>query len=352
VKAVKSPEAVLARTPRLTLAARRLTFESNVAKLRLPSRASESWSGGLVLDRAFDARAVDARHGVVLAGGDRLVLLRAGETTLATREPPAGIGSVRTVAVEPRRRARIAAGGEAGLALFDDDGVSTMRVPPGGPVPERIAWGRGPGGGFALYVAHEDGSLLRVRPETGEVEEMPIGAVVALASDENGTLAVASIDADAPGVGVTHDGEHWHWRPLSELDGMGGWELAVAGDAAALGIAYRGVWISRGLEEPFARCEAFEEGGPLAFEGATSDAAVFGAVHVGWTETIVRVDAAGRAVRITEIEPGVEGDRPEPRLSALAWDASRRTLWGAMPGVGVMKSEAPADPGKARTMLS
>jgi hypothetical protein len=225
-----------------------------------------------------------------------------------------------------------------------------MRVAPGAAGPERIAWGRSPGGGFALYVAYEDGSLLRVHPENGDVDEIPIGYVVALASDESGTLAVASIDPDSPAVWVSHDGEHWHWRHLSGLDGMGGWELAVAGDAAALAIAHRGVWISRGREVPFARCELLGSGGPLAFEGATSDAAVFGAVHVGWSETIVRVDAAGRATRIAEIES--TGDADEPHMAALAWDDSRRTLWGAISGVGLMKSEAHGDGGKPQPMLS
>jgi hypothetical protein len=305
--------------------------------LRLPTLASEAWKGGFVTGGDLGgACAVDARHGVVFAAAaDRLVLLRAGETAMA--------------AVEPRRRPRLAVAAERGIAVLDDGRVATLSAPPGASMPERLAWGKHPAGGFALYVLHEDGSLLRVRVESGDVETLPFDCVVAVASDEGGAVAIASIDPAAPGVRLTRDGERWEWRPLSELDGAGGWELAVAGDAAALAIAHRGVWLSRGAGAPFARCEPLGAAGALAFGGESADAALFGAVHEGFTETLVRVDAAGRAARIAEIG----GDDREPFITALAWDASRRTLWGVLPGVGLLKSEAPRGvEGGAGTLLS
>ncbi len=211
-----------------------------------------------------------------------------------------------------------------------------------------------------------DGLLTRSRPETGDNEELPLGCLVAMATGEDGTLAVASIDREMPAIWITRDGEEWHYRLLPELDQVGGWELAIAGDAAAVHMFWRGVWVSRDLHTPFARCEALGDGGPIAFEGGAPDAALLcGAEgrHVpGFrgapsdpdesAAALVRVDATGAAVRIAEIRtpPGTD----IPHIASLAWDASRQALWAALPGLGLFRSEPPSSrhPNRPRAMLS
>jgi len=309
---------------------------------RLPKLATDAWSGGFVMNRATNVQTVDCCQGVVLAATRQsLYLMRAGEHRLSTRDRPPEIGPVRAVAVEPARPPRLALAGERGFALVQKGPSQLVRSASAEGAPERLAWGADPQGGFALYGLRQDGLVVRVHPDRRTVEELPLDAIVALAGDGRGTLAAASIDGDEPGVWVSRDGQEWHRRELRELDGMGGWELAVAGDAVAIAIAHRGVWVSRAEGEPLVRCEALgTTGGPLAFEGAAADAALFAAVHVELTETVVRVDAAGAAARIAEID--AEGD--EPSLSALAWDEMRRVLWGALPGAGLLEFRPPGGP--------
>jgi hypothetical protein len=312
---------------------------------RLPKLATDAWSGGFVMNRATNVQTVDCCRGVLLAATrEMLYLMRAGEHRLSARERPPEIGPVRAVAVEPARRPRLALAGEHGFALVHKGPSQLVMADSDDGAPERLAWGADPQGGFALYGLRHDRSVVRVRPDHRTVDELSLDAIVALAGDGQGTLAIASIDGDTPGVWVSRDGDMWHrrevreLRELRELDGMGGWELAVAGDAVAIAVAYRGVWVSRAWGEPLVRCEALgTTGGPLAFEGAAADAALFAAVHAGLTETVVRVDAAGAAARIAEID--AEGARPS--LSALAWDEMRRVLWGALPAAGLVELRPP-----------
>jgi hypothetical protein len=178
--------------------------------------------------------------------------------------------------------------------------------------------------------------LDRTSLETGDVEEIPLSYPLALAGGDDGVLAVASMDPDAPAVWTTRDGETWSYRLLPELDGMGVHGFAVAGEAAAVSVATKGVFVSRGLDAPFARCAALDHGTVLAFEGDGPAAPLLGAVHDGLAETIVRVEADGTAARIVTIETPV--GVPEPFVSALAWDASRSVLWASIEGIGLLRT--------------
>ena len=122
-------------------------------------------------------------------------------------------------------------------------------------------------GGFALYILGGDSCLRRTRPEKGEVEEIPIDDVCALASDGRGTIAVVSKTPE-PRVWATHDGDNWFWRAIPPWPVSRRYTLAVAGKLAAVKLLYEGpAWVSRGRNAPFEACEALDTAGPLEFEG-------------------------------------------------------------------------------------
>jgi hypothetical protein len=301
------------------------------------SFTSETWSGGLVAGVPEDLRRVVVRRGVVLVGAEHEVLmLRAGEEHLARRALPGGVAPICALSVEPRRRPRLAIGSPRAIAVLDGEAVGTRRLDPSASPLEDLAWGPRPGGGWSLYEMNEQGALDRTCLETGDVEEIPLNFPVALASGDDGVLAVASIDPDARAVWTTRDGETWSYRLLPELGTMGVQGFAVAGEAAAVSIPTKGVFVSRGLDEPFARCAALEGGTALAFEGDGPAAPLLGAVHDGFAETIVRVEADGTAARVVTIETPV--GVPEPFVSALAWDGSRGVLWASIEGIGLLRT--------------
>lgn len=301
------------------------------------SFASETWSGGLVAGVPADIRRVVVRRGVALVGAQREVLmLRAGEEHFASRALPRGVAPICAMSVEPRRGPRLAIGTPRVIAVLDGDAVGTRHLDPLASPLEDLAWGPCPGGGWALYELSADGALERTRPETGGVEEIPLSFPIALASGDDGLLAVASIDPEAPAVWTTRDGKTWSYRLLPELDGMGVHGFAVAGEAAAISLAGQGVFVSRGLDAPFTRCAALERGTALAFEGDGPAAPLLGVVHPEFAETIVRVEADGTAARVVTIETPVGA--PEPFVSALVWDASRSVLWASIEGVGLLRT--------------
>jgi hypothetical protein len=309
-----------------------------VLVVRAPlSFTSETWSGGLVAGVPADVRRLAVRRGVVLVGGEREVLmLRAGAERMASRAIPGAVAPLRAVSIEPRRSPRLAFGAPRAVAVLDGDAVGTRRLDPSASPLEDLAWGPRPGGGWSLYEMSEEGLLVRTRPETGDAEEIPIGYLVALATADDGLLAVASIDREAPAVWTTRDGETWSYRLLPELDGMGVHGFAVAGEAVAISLAGNGVFMSRSEDAPFVRCDALEGGTALAFEGDGPAAPLLGAVHDEFAETIVRVEADGTAARVVTIE--TPAGSPEPYVSALAWDASRSALWASIQGIGLLRS--------------
>jgi hypothetical protein len=300
-----------------------------------------------------DLARLAAGRGIVLLASDRELLhVREGADHPVSQTLPSGIAPVRALAVERRRDPRLAVAGARTIAVLDSLDASRMialRMGAAQSPVEDVAWGPRPGGGSALYLMQEDGSLERAHPDTGDTDEIPLHHLVAMAAGEDGAIAVASIDPAGPAVWTTRDGETWHYRTLDELDGVGGWHLAVSGDAVALGIAWRGVWVSRGLDEPFARCDALGEGGPVVFAGDDAHAPLLCAVHEGTTETILRVDAGGAAARIAAMDtpPGIE----EPHIASLAWDAASGAVWGLLAEGGLLRVE-PGPPSGAACFSS
>jgi hypothetical protein len=133
-------------------------------------------------------------------------------------------------------------------------------------------------------------------------------------------------------------------------------ELAVAGKSLAVSFGFDGVYLTRDCEKhEFTEIEELRgrldsndrpEAAPIAFEGSADDAALFAAVRdTRAVQHIVRVDAAGQAQRIAEVELETDDEKElRPPIRALAWDATRSTLWSAAGKAGIMRSTAPGAP--------
>lgn len=314
-----------------------------MAKARLPSKPQDTWEGGFVFDPVREVRSVDARNGLVVAGGSELYLMRPGEEHIKHREPPLDIGPVHVAAAEPRGARRYAFAAQEMLALFlrvrGEDQILRLRPAAPAAVATHLAWA-GTQGTCALHVRWEDGEVARLKPDLSDIEMLDLPEMDALAADDAGVLAMVSL-APEPLVFVTRDGETLHFRSLGEdvTEGDGPVHLAVAGAAVAVSLASGVVLVSRGEDDPFAPCDALDGAGPLAFEGTSSDAALFGAICQGSEGCIVRAEKTGAAMRIAELG---SDDGPDLEIVSLAWDASRSRLWGASPQAGLLMSTAPS----------
>ena len=332
-----------------------------MSKLQLPSRAGDAWDGGFLSETWHDVQSVEARGGMVVAGGADLYLLKPGDEGWKMRPPPEDIGPVHVVAAEPRGGRRYAVASEKMFALFfkDKKGDQILRLKPHEPgaLVSHLAWGGGKGP-CALYVLHHDATLLRMKPDFSDLEELDVEEMSALASDDGGTVAMVALNGDAPRVYVTRDGVEMKYRAVNHAIGPDtSVAIAVADTAVALAVDERYVLVSRGIEAPFERIEILDapEGsgwktGPITFQGASNDAALLCTRWENERVRIVRVDASGAAMTILEMEATETHDPPE--VSALSWDASRQTLWGASPYTGIFRCVAPSAKGKKKPFLS
>jgi len=314
-----------------------------VPKPRLPSHAADIWKGGFVLDGVRDVYSVDVRDGLLIAGGAELFQVRPGAEGIQKRPLPSelGEGPVSVTAVERRPGRRYAAATYGAIVIFAGDQLLRL----GGRVPHttHLAWGS-MGEASTLYILRADEVALQMKPDLSDMGEIPLEGVAALASDDAGTVAlIVAATEDVARAYVTKDGEQFLYRGLPEdIDIDGHVHLAVAGMAVAFATEGGGVWLSRGQADPFVRCIELGDGGPLAFEGGSEQAALFGAVHEAAMTSIVRIEPGGAAMRIAEL---ASEELAPPQLSALAWDASRRRLWAASPDAGLLSSSAPASKG-------
>ena len=183
--------------------------------------------------------------------------------------------------------------------------------------------------------------------------------MAALASDEGGVVAMVSLLGGEQRVYVTHDGVDLRYRAIDpEISPDATVQLAVAGTAVALVVDQEYVLLSRSVDEPFERISALdaEPGvhgwltGPVAFQGASSDAAFFCVRWEGDLVRIVRVDPSGATMSIVEMGGADGADAPE--IGSLSWDTSRQTLWGTSPDLGIFRSVPPDAKGKKRVSLS
>jgi len=332
-----------------------------MSRPKLPSRASDIWEGGFLSEQPHDVKDIQARGGMVIAGGTNLFLLKPADETWKSRPPPEDIGPVHAVAAEPRGARRYAVASEKMLALFikRKEGDQILRLTPkepGGRV-THLVWG-GAKGPCALYALHDDYKLLRMRPDLSDIDELDVEEMAAIASDDNGVVAMVARAGGNPRVYVTADGAAMRFRHVTEeIEEDQSLDIAVADTAVALVVDQKRVLLSRGMDDPFVPVEALSSPdgkgwitGPVVFQGASSDAALLCARWEDDLVRVMRVDPTGAAMSIIEMGGTEQLDPPE--VAALSWDATRQTLWGASPHVGIFKSVAPTAKGKKKLALS
>jgi hypothetical protein len=309
----------------------------------LPTSPADTWECQFLFESARDVRAVSSRGGLVLAGGDELYMSRPGAQGMASRPRPPDVGVVVGAAPEPRAPFRYAFATEELVALFikNDQGEQIVRLRPtdSGAAPTHLAWGRAEGRSV-LYVRWSDGGVMRTTPDLVGVEVIELPPMDAIASDDNGVLALVSFAQPEPLAYVTRDGEHLETRPLgAAVEPSGHVFLAVADTAVAYAIEGTGAFVSRKAGEPFVRSEPHGAAGPVDFQGVSSDAALLGANRLAAFLAIIRVTPDGAAVRIADFG---SDDMPPPEMTGLSWDASRHAVWGASPQMGLVRCTAPS----------
>jgi hypothetical protein len=366
--------------PRLTCSLPCLTLPF-MPPAHLPRYRADAWPGGFTVASPFYTASISAVDGMVVGATELIYRLRPGAMAFETREPPEGMGDVVAVAVEPRRPRReqriavatmhelhiMGGGGVASVPLQEEDGEIVQllwgpmlwtpddwkpAVPAGEPVD-------------VLYVRCEN-TLLQLLPDGSPFgvfarSEGEVAGAWALATDHAGGFAYVCVDQDTCEVEVwtlaEAEPQLWHTRVFEAPGTLCDLQLAVAGRSLAVSLSFDGVWMTRDCKEhEFTEVEDMRgrldpnerpEAAAIAFEGSANDAALFAAVRDSKTlQHIVRVDAAGRVQRIAEVELETN-DADQLALTpirALAWDATRSTLWSAAGRAGIMRSTAPGAP--------
>jgi hypothetical protein len=315
----------------------------------LPKRDAEAWDLRVAFPKTTPIFSVSAHAGRVFVGGSKLYHLAAGDQGWQHRDPPDPIGMVWNVALEPRPPYRAALASEDGVAIMlgkrGGDRVAHIRPADEDWTVTNLAWGL-VGGKSALWVLWSSGVVMRAFPDQGVDDSPGLPPMAALAGDGEGGVALFCLDEWR--AYASRDGERF---TLRSIDFPKDWydalpdqieepcHIAVAGSAVALSIGWYGAFVTRDLaEKPFDKPEALAHAGALAFEGSSPDAALFGATCTEAFCSIVRVDAAGNAVRVGDI---MNESGPVVPLDEIAWDASRRRLFGVHRQAGLLVATAP-----------
>jgi hypothetical protein len=329
----------------------------------LPLHPADAWELGFALDEDVQVASIEARGGMVVAGGVEIYTLRPGAALWTGHAPPPyDVGPVRLVAVEPRGARRHAIASAETVTMFvkaerdgDIEGISASV--PGSKV-THIAWG-GMDGPSTLFFLRDDHVLYEMEADRSGGQALAIEPLHAIASDDRGVVAMVSLSARRPRVLVMSNGRRWEARVVdAEVRPGASVQVAVADTAVALVVDEEYVLLSRARGEPFARVPALDLGenehgwrvGPVSFQGSSRDAALLCARSEDDLERIIRVDQAGAAVSILEVA-GTE-IRDAPDIVSLSWDASRQTLWGATSDAGIFKVTPPEARGKKKVVLS
>src|SRR6185437_1806985 len=187
-------------------------------------------------------------------------------------------------------------------------GDTILRLTPqnAGVTATHLAWG-GVKGACSLWALNDDGSLMRMKPDLSEFEELDMDPMAAIASDDSGVVALVSVAGAEQRVYVTKDGLDLDYRAIDpEISPTASVQIAVADNAVALVIDQEYVLVSRSVDEPFKRIAALDADvgargwltGPVAFQGTSSDAALLCARWEGDVVRLVRVDPSGAAMSI------------------------------------------------------
>jgi hypothetical protein len=281
------------------------------------SGEEENWPGGFIGDLG-DLGTVSASDGlVVAAGGAKLHRIRPGTDGIQTRPYPFEDDGVLRVAVEPGCRRWVALSYRH-IVVFDTsntEGYMHLDFRAGDPEPWEIAWGK-VNGESVMHMLDDTMEVSRPGPE---LAVLPLEHALKIASDRTGLLAILTGGDEEARLYVSGDGEQWLFRILDTIHDEQSVHLAIDGMSAA--VSHDGeLWVSRGKDDAFELIEDIEDAGAVAFDGA---GALFVATGEEGRAAIARIDVAGNAERIAEIEPNI---------AELAWDASRDTLWAATSG--------------------
>jgi hypothetical protein len=316
-----------------------------MARPSLPTHPRNTWSPLFWKTPSTYLQTLSCRSGRVVAGGEDIYLLRPGQQSLHVIPYGREMGEIYAVAVEPRPPWRIAIAHELGgvRVVTDGDVHAEIRrnAPDGDIVATHLAWGANPN---ALYVRWDDGEFVRCRGDDLQTYEgfNQSDPIDALAADDRGVVAlVAAVQSLNPYAGTFREGEAFELRELLMDVNASPFsvQVAVAGDSIAVTLDSLGAYVSRSPREPLARCASLENACAVAFEDASTGAPLYAAVSLSSTRSLVRVEASGATVRVVDIE--AEGSQEPADVSALAWDASRRTLWAASKAVGLVACTAP-----------
>lgn len=319
----------------------------------LPRRPEDCWESGSLVDKVRPVHDVSAARGLVVAGGDGIHMLRPGAVRPGWHPLPRE-AAARLVAVEPwapyryayasKGRLYVFSGGSPDVELFD------ARFSGPEAEPTHMAWTR-VGGVSTLYLRARSGLLIRFQPERATFEDIDAPPMAAIASDAAGTLATLCLVEGEEAAWVSNE-TGFETRPLTMIpvedpDEPMHVHLAVSGRAVAYSTPATGTSVSWAEDADFELCEGLMWG-PIAFHG---DDALFCAYSVEEKGAIDRLTRQGIATRITEIA-GEWAPGFELTITALAWDASRRTLWGASPQVGWIMAKEPVAKGKKGLLVS
>jgi len=336
-----------------------------------PRFGDSAWRGGFVIESPVYTASIAAGGGTVVAATECIYRLRPGATAFQVRDTPEGFGDVVAVAVEPRRAsgpARFAAATMDALHVFDGKGgFASVKFPEDHGEVLGLMWAPrkvDEGVALCLHVRFADFLLLLV-PDAGPTgtfvrSDWPAPHVCAMAADGADGVAFAAHDEENDDLDVwvwERATDTWLRRSIPMATSSWRVHLAVAGTAAAVTLGDDGgVWLTRNVRQhDFVELESLRglptaEGGagsgPIAFAGASADAALFAAVHETPRRLVIaRVSPGGRPETIADLmfEQGDERGR-RALIHAMAWDATRRTLFTAAGRAGVGCSTEPGVP--------
>lgn len=331
----------------------RMPHSRGVGSPSLLRRRDDAWEGRFVLVPPRPVRSVSAASGLVVAGGDALYMLRPGAERLRARELPPDLGLL-VVAAEPWAPFRYAVAARGRIAVFSgaepDEPLVEIELTDPRRDATHLAWTRHEGEP-ALFVRSRNGAIARLRLDRNAFEDLDCPPMEAVASDASGALAMLSLAPDEEAAWVSKPDGSWELRPLTTIPVAdegddAGLHLVIAGPAVAYSADGIGTYVSWEREADFDRCgDLFW--GPVAFQ---DEGALFSAYSVETTMTITRFTRQGDVTRIAEIEAG--GEEAEPTITAVAWDAPRRTLWAASPEAGLLACTEPVAKGGKRVSLN
>jgi hypothetical protein len=318
---------------------------SPLKKPTLLATPSAFWSGGFALEMPSSTMSVAAAGGTVLAACEQLHLLRPGATRFDTRDPPPDFGDIMAVAVEPRRRGRVAMAGVDAVAVLDGDRLDVVRLEKASLEFVDLAWGPAIGDAEApLFIFTDDEKILRLVPGESDFCALDLPPVSAMACNESGALTFASFDEKDWSLDV-----HVALDPNADEHVVHNIEapafvsnvyLAVNDAAVAVGFEREQHWLTRSpFHEPVTRVKALFDG-PVAFQGQGADAPLFGVATKGDMIGLLRIDANGDVTRIGELA-APRSDEIPARVTQLAWDPSRQALWVAAGSAGTLCLTAP-----------